>query len=148
MSRADSLAVNDKAVQDFVLEGEVSEAEVNAGVAQGRKWFSLRRLRLGFSCSLTANGYIVFPVWLGGLILQWGLSTSVPDDTKITVPFNLEFPFEALMVQATNQQPAIVTGGWVAFIDTISKSSFVVGADDVASSSGTPIKVYWFAIGK
>lgn len=148
MSRADNLAVNDKAVQDFVLEGEISEAEVTAGAAQGRKWFSLRRLRLGFQASLTPNGYIVFPVWLGSLILQWGLSASVPDDTKITVPFNLEFPGEALMVQATNQQATIANGGWIAFIDTISKSSFVVGADDVATSSGTPIKVYWFAIGK
>lgn len=148
MSRADHLANNDKAVQDFVLLGEISEAEVNAGAAQGSKWFSLRRLRLGFQASLTPNGYIIFPSWLGGLILQWGLSASIPDDSKITVPFILEFPSEVLMVQATNQQPAIVNGGWIAFIDTISKTSFVVGADDVSSSTGTPIKVYWLAIGK
>lgn len=148
MSQADSLAVSDKAVQDFVFDGEISETEVAAGSAQGRKWFSLRRLRLGFQVSLTPNGYIIFPSWLGGLILQWGLSASILDDSKITVPFNLEFPSEALMVQATNQQPAIVNGGWIAFIDTITRSSFIVGADDVGTSSGTAIKVYWFAVGK
>lgn len=107
-----------------------------------------KKLRLGFAASLTPNGYIVFPSWLGGLVVQWGLSASIPDDSKITVPFNLQFPTEAFAVIVSNQQPAFVNGAWVGFVDTISPSSFVAGADDVGSSTGTAIKVFWVAFGR
>lgn len=107
-----------------------------------------KKLRLGFAASLTPNGYMVFPSWLGGLVVQWGLSASIPDDSKITVPFNLQFPTEAFAVIVSNQQPTVVNGAWVGFVDTISPSSFVAGADDVGSSTGTPIKVFWVAFGR
>lgn len=52
-----------------------------------------KKLRWGFAISLTSNGYIVFPSWLGGWILQW--LTAVHADGKNTAQtFSLpiEFP--------------------------------------------------------
>jgi len=92
MSRADSLAATDKQVQDFVVNGEVTEAEITAGAAEGSKWFSLRRLRMGFAISLAANGYIAFPSWLGGLIIQWISGTTGPNGTATLFSYPIAFP--------------------------------------------------------
>ncbi|MBV4505024.1 hypothetical protein HU751_009185 [Pseudomonas sp. BW13M1] len=90
MSRADILAVNDKAVQDFVIDGEVSEAEITAGAAQGRKWFSLRRLQWGLLYSLGTNGYVRLPWWLAGLIFQWGYINK-PSAAMVPVSWPMAF---------------------------------------------------------
>ncbi len=123
-----------------------TQAEVNAGALDDVA-VTPKKLRWGFAISMTPNGYVVFPTWMGGLCFQWGLSAQIPDDSEITVPFTLQFPNEAFAVIVGNQQPAVVNGGWIAYVDTISQSSFVVGADDVSTSSGTPIKAFYIAIG-
>lgn len=153
MSRADTLAVNDKSVQDFALEGEISEAEVTAGAEQGRKWLSLRRLRLGFFFLLAGNGGIVFPSWLGGLVIQWGQTTLTNLSTKgakavVTLPF--EFPNEPLRIFASAVQDDWYSG-WVGpFANLIagSKSTVLIGGDDVSTAGSITFTVNWLVIGR
>lgn len=50
-----------------------------------------KKLRWGVSFSFGANGYVVFPTWLGGWIIQWG---SVADNVAdaFNAPFPMAFP--------------------------------------------------------
>jgi len=44
MSRADTLASNDQKVQDHVINGEATDAEIAAGDSESKHWVSVRRL--------------------------------------------------------------------------------------------------------
>ena len=70
---------------------------------------------LGFTISLLANGYIKFPTWLGGLIIQWGLNAA----TTGAVTFPIVFPNNIFNLQITtiflsgnNGYVAVNSGGY------------------------------------
>ena len=57
------------------------------------------KFRLGFSASFAANGYIVFPSWLGGPVIQWGVIPEAARPSEFdfgAVPLPIAFPNAAL----------------------------------------------------
>lgn len=55
-----------------------------------------KKLRFGFQIQKAANGYIVFPTWLGGLIIQWGTVNGGTGD--LSAPYPIQFPNGVLQV--------------------------------------------------
>lgn len=51
----------------------------------------------GFAISLAASGYIKFPSWLGGLIIQWGSVTIAYASVAQTITFPIAFPTSCLL---------------------------------------------------
>ena len=60
----------------------------------------------GFAISLTTNGYIKFPNWLGGLVVQWGEKTGIGANAEYSVIFPMEFPNSCLAVSITPKLPS------------------------------------------
>jgi hypothetical protein len=49
-------------------------------------------MRWGFAAALHPNGYIIFPSWLGGLIIQW-TNGEIPEGTvKTRINLPIAFP--------------------------------------------------------
>ncbi|WP_047229993.1 phage tail-collar fiber domain-containing protein [Pseudomonas brassicacearum] len=106
-----------------------------------------KKLRWGFQILKAANGYVVFPTWLGGFIIQWGYSTITSVSTVI--PFPLSYPNACFGLQAT---PFHVSGAAdvIELTSQVTKSGF--SAVGVSSGvTGTPMQqatnFYWLSIG-
>jgi len=72
-----------------------------------------KKLRWGFQILKEINGYIIFPSWLGGLIIQWG-RVSGNGGTDIATAFPIAFPNAMYSLNATlNYTPGSAVNGYV-----------------------------------
>jgi hypothetical protein len=124
---------------------------VNAGVDDATI-VTPKKLRIGVSMLIGTNGYIALPAWLGGVIVQWGVLTDIPQATTglgdvgpiRDVSFPMAFPNAALRVFAN-----------MDFTTMTTPASFAPGAVIISKSilrlqnnyTASPGRISWWAIG-
>ncbi|MCW0920069.1 phage tail protein [Pseudomonas sp. RG1] len=114
-------------------------AQTNAG-ADDSVIVTPKKLTWGFQFQKSGIGYCVFPSWLGGFTIQWGVYSIVSNTADQTIAFPLTFPTAALSAVAlSDYTPGSGSVGFVA-MGALNKAGFTV-----RSSSGTSTR--WLAIG-
>ncbi|WP_243744041.1 phage tail protein [Pseudomonas putida] len=121
-----------------------TQDQVDAGTNDA-SFVTPKKLRLGFTASLTTNGYIVFPSWLGGLVIQWGRKAhdATTNAVALSTSFNIAFPNACFF-------PIVISDAGSTCTDLNAISNTVMGFNITArDSAGTIVAgtYYWFAIG-
>lgn len=116
-----------------------TQAEINAGALDDVA-VTPKKLRWGFSISLTQNGYIAFPFWLGGLILQWG-RLIIGTNTNANFPFPLAFPNAALTAVLTGESAPYFSESH-PFFYTGARTKTGIQVYSNYTASGTAIAVF------
>ncbi|MCP3749616.1 phage tail protein [Pseudomonas sp. SBB6] len=121
-----------------------TQAMVNAGV-DDTTFVTPKKLRWGFLMSIGSSGFIVFPEFLGGLVVQWGglFVSGGSQGSDITMPLAFPnagyglWPMWAQVVQVTDTAPTFMG----SFLD---KTKYRIFTNQALGNYG----VVWFAIGK
>jgi phage-related tail fiber protein len=101
-----------------------------------------KKLRLGFKFSPGANGYITFPSWMGGLIIQWG-ALSMAQDTNAVATMSIAFPTANFWEGVTGSINRITGGTTQSGTNVTARtlSTITIANDDAAQV------VRWITVG-
>ncbi len=144
----DGKATKGAATEAFAGTAAVAtQAQTNGGT-DNATIVTPRKLRAGFLFSFTENGFIAFPTWLGGLIIQWGRTAVLTDGSGTNV--SLPFTFPSTTLQMWTSLYGSVSGDSAACRETagqfVSLSQINVSYNETNSALGGSA-VSWLCVG-
>ncbi|MQB17502.1 hypothetical protein DXU77_20880 [Pseudomonas lactis] len=113
----------------------VATSDIMAAGTDNSAAVTVSKLRLGFAFLTATNGFIAFPGWLGGFVMQWGTNSHTVNGTQ-TVSLPMAFPrgvFGAF-------------GGTVAAVAP-QGTGFGATFTTVSTYSAAGYNVFWLALG-
>ncbi|MGF6091113.1 phage tail protein [Pseudomonas sp. 18173] len=123
-----------------------SQTEVNSGT-DDTTVITPKKLRWGFQILKAQQGYVVFPSWLGGVVIQWGYA-SIPGSVT-AVPFTFSYPNACFAVV-----PMVINASAAADVVELTaeptKYSFlpvVVSSGETGLPSQVAGSFFWLSIG-
>ncbi|QXI19645.1 phage tail-collar fiber domain-containing protein [Pseudomonas hamedanensis] len=108
-----------------------------------------KKMRWGFSIGISENlgsSYVVFPTWLGGLIIQWGMTNAIASGANYLQAFPVAFPLYVPAVFTTYPNAAVdaPTGStYIGQVRAQSKANVTI-----RNIGPTPAQFYFLAIGR
>lgn len=124
-----------------------TQTQTNTGVDDAT-FVTPKKLRAGFLSSFTTNGFIAFPTWLGGLVIQWGRTAVLTDGSGVNV--SLPFTFPSTTLQMWTSLYGSVSGDSAACRVSagqfVSLSQINVSYNETNSALGGSA-VTWFCVG-
>lgn len=103
-----------KATERYLGVAQISSVEQVNGGLDDTTIVTPKKMRMGFRISLGSNGFIAFPSWMGGLIIQWmhGAASANLFNGFYVGEFNtwpVSYPTTMLAAVATHEGNAIKT---------------------------------------
>ncbi|GFM68559.1 hypothetical protein PSCICJ_46770 [Pseudomonas cichorii] len=125
-----------------------TQPEVLAGVEDAAV-VTPKKMRFGFAMSFTpASGYVLFPTWLGGLLIQYGRAT-LASDTFSTLTWPLAWPDACYAISgALHSSSTRVDDGVVSQYRNLTKTSVILDRQDIGSAFAGNRDVFVIGIGK
>ncbi|UZD97404.1 phage tail protein [Pseudomonas corrugata] len=117
-----------------------TQAQVDSGVGD-ETFVTPSKLRLGFQGVLAQNGYIVFPSWMLGLMLQWGRYPGGAHLVNVSFPIAFTSQTFFVIVGANDDNDSVSANSY-------SLTSFNATQLDGATGTNVSTPFFWLAFGK
>ncbi|WP_321358373.1 phage tail protein [Pseudomonas extremaustralis] len=125
-----------------------TQPEADAGIDDSTI-ITPKKLRFGFAMNFTASsGYILFPTWLGGLLLQYGRA-SLAADQSATLTWPLAWPDACYAISgAVHSSFARVDDGISAQYRSLTKTTVILDRQDIGTAVANNRDMFVIGIGK